>query len=32
MPNLTTIVFNLGFFGTILFAIVLRIEITDTEL
>ena len=24
--------FNLGFFGTILFAIVLRIEITDTEL
>ena len=32
MPDLPNIVLNLGFFGTILFAIVLRIEVTDTEL
>ena len=32
MPNLPNIAFNTGFFGTNLFAIMLKIEVTDTEL
>ena len=32
MPNLPNIAFNTGFFGTNLFAIMLKIEAIDTEL